>query len=48
MVEEKNMLNKDTVKKIVKIQELLANKKDGVLVPTMVQLTQAIWNLMLL
>lgn len=26
------MLNKDTVKKIVKIQELLANKKDGVLV----------------
>ena len=26
------MLNKDTVKKIAKIQELLANKKDGVLV----------------
>ena len=32
MVKEKNMLNKDTVKKIAKIQELLANKKDGVLV----------------
>lgn len=26
------MLNKDTIKKITKIQELLANKKDGVLV----------------
>lgn len=32
MVEEKNMLNKDTVKKITKIQELLANKKEGTLV----------------